>query len=50
MELVEYEILRKVERIVGYPPTGMLDLLKILVHPDVIELTKKYVERHDDNG
>lgn len=39
----EQEVLKKVERIIGYVPVGMLDLLRVLVHPDVIDLTEKYV-------
>lgn len=40
---VEKEIMRKVKRMVGYDPVGMSDLLHILVHPDVVEDTKRYI-------
>ena len=38
----------KIEKIVGYSPHGLGDLLSILVHPDVIELTKKYIKSVED--
>lgn len=45
-EIVEQEICKKIERLVGYVPVGTVDLLHILVHPDVIHLTEKYVRDH----
>ncbi len=43
-EELEREIMRKVRRMLGYDPVGMTDLLHMLVHPDLIALTKEYVE------
>lgn len=40
----EQAIISKVEHIVGYVPIGTLDLLHILVHPDVIALTGAYIK------
>lgn len=36
----------RIERMVGYPPTGFDDLLKILTHPDVIDLTRMLVDSY----
>lgn len=40
---IDKQIMIKIKKMVGYEPVGMLDLLHILSHPDVIELTKKYI-------
>ena len=40
----EKVIMKKLKTMLGYEPTGMLDLLHILSHPDVIEDTKKYLQ------
>jgi len=39
-------ILKKVKKMLGYDPVGMSDLLHILTHPDVINLTKAYIVFH----
>lgn len=45
--LLEQEIMRKVKKMLGYEPVGMLDLLHILSHPDVISLTKQYIQEKE---
>lgn len=40
-------VLQKVCRMLGYDPVGMGDLLAILAHPDVIDLTRKYLDAAD---
>lgn len=39
----EIAVMRRVVQMLGYDPVGMLDLLHILVHPDVLTLTKAYI-------
>jgi len=41
---LEQEMMKKIKRMVGYEPVGMLDLLRLLTHPDLINMTKMYVE------
>ena len=40
-------VIKKVHRIIGHMPIGTRDLLNVLAHPDVIELTKAFLERMD---
>jgi hypothetical protein len=41
------ELLAKVERVVGYLPIGTTDLLRVLAHPDVVRLTRRYLDAVD---
>ena len=41
----EDRIVEQYQKMLGYVPIGTRDLLHILVHPDMIELTKIYVDR-----
>lgn len=49
-EEAKIAVCKKVERVVGYIPQGLGDILSILAHPDVIELTKKFLEEKDKSG
>lgn len=46
---MEKELIKKIERIVGYVPVGTKDLLHILKHPDIIELSKAYLQEESQN-
>lgn len=46
----EREIMILVDKMIGYPPTGMLDLLHILAHPEVIDLTRAYLKECDEQS
>lgn len=37
------ELCKKIEKVVGYLPVGIGDILSILTHPDVINETEKYI-------
>jgi hypothetical protein len=39
----EMALLNKLKRMMGYVPIGTKDLLSVLTHPDVIDLTEEYV-------
>lgn len=39
----EQALLIKLNRMLGYVPIGTKDLLHVLTHPDVIDLTEEYV-------
>jgi hypothetical protein len=39
------ELLKRIERVVGYPPVGMGDLLNVLTHPDVLPLTRAWLNQ-----
>lgn len=43
-DLIEEQIFKRVQAITGQPPVGMLDLLRLLAHPDVIMLTRAYLD------
>lgn len=46
-------IVEKVLKMIGYVPIGMVDLLHVLAHPDVINLTRAYLDacsKLDDEG
>ena len=42
-ELTKRKICKKVERMVGYPVTGLGDILSILTGPDVLPLLETYI-------
>jgi hypothetical protein len=42
-EETEQALLIKLKRVLGYVPIGTKDLLHVLTHPDVIDLTDEYV-------
>lgn len=44
------EVTKKIERMVGYVPIGTLDLMNILAHPDVIGLTRKFLDACEGNN
>lgn len=46
-EAAKLELVRRVERMVGYVPVGLGDLLSVLVHPDVISLTRAYLNAQE---
>lgn len=50
MTEAEKALIVKLKRIVGYVPVGILDLLHVLTHPDIIDLTMKYIESHEENN
>jgi hypothetical protein len=37
-------LVQKIERVVGHVPVGTKDLLNVLTHPDVIDLTWAFME------
>jgi hypothetical protein len=39
----EQSLMIKLERVLGYTPIGTKDLLHVLTHPDIIDLTEEYV-------
>jgi hypothetical protein len=41
---------KRVERVVGYVPAGFSDLLNILSHPDVRDLTQAWWEQSGREG
>lgn len=41
-------LIQQMGRVVGYVPLGTRDLLNVLIHPDLIEFTKRYIESKDD--
>lgn len=43
MDENEKVIMQRAEKMLGYSPVGMLDLLHVLAHPDVIDLTWQYL-------
>ena len=43
MDERERAIMQQAEKMLGYSPVGMRDLLRVLAHPDVIELTREYL-------
>jgi hypothetical protein len=47
---IEWALLRRVERVVGYLPVGTCDLLRILAHPDVLPLTRDYLSELDSTA
>lgn len=48
---IEQIICRKIERMTGKPvEIGTLDLLKILTHPDVIDLTIRMIKEKEMEG
>lgn len=46
----ERQIMQKIAQIVGYVPVGTLDLLHLLVHPEVVNLTAEYVNARADEA
>lgn len=40
----ESDLLKRLEKVVGYVPVGTSDLLHILTHPDVLQFTTRYIE------
>lgn len=40
----EAQLLGKLEKVIGYVPIGTKDLLQVLAHPDVIDLTQVYLD------
>lgn len=49
MDLKE-DLLDRIATIVGFEPPGARHLLRVLAHPDVIDLTKEYFESMDKNS
>lgn len=52
-EVPKRSIAIQIEKMVGYVPPGLGDLLSILVHPDVLPLTKLLIraaEQEDSRG
>lgn len=41
---VEEQLIKQLQRMLGYVPIGTRDLLHVLTHPDAIELTSEYIE------
>lgn len=46
-DIITKELLERMDKMLGYVPVGTVDLLHILTHPDVIELTKDYIKHFD---
>lgn len=46
----EEALIKRVSQVVGYVPVGLKDLLHVLKHPDVIELTRSYIETTTAGG
>lgn len=44
------DLIEQMTRIVGHVPIGTRDLLNVLIHPDLIEYTKKYINAQDEGG
>jgi hypothetical protein len=42
-------LMNKVERVVGYVPVGMDDILSILIGPDVYPEFKEYLRKHEES-
>ena len=40
----EKELIERMKKMLGYVPIGTTDLLHVLTHPDLIDLTRRYVE------
>lgn len=36
------ELIKRLERVIGYVPVGTYDLLRVLAHPDVVEYSLDY--------
>jgi hypothetical protein len=43
----EDALVQRIERMIGYVPIGTRDLLHILSHPDVIDITRKYLDAEE---
>lgn len=41
------EVIKKIETILGRVPDNTRTILNVLVHPDVINTTKRYIHVHD---
>lgn len=50
MSDTKQELSKKIERMVGYIPPGLGDILSILTHPDVISLTERYIKEQKENA
>ncbi len=46
----EARILFQMERMLGYVPIGTRDLLACLAHPDMIALTREYLDSKGENA
>lgn len=40
----EQALLQKYKRLIGYIPIGLRDTLQVLAHPDVIDLTRAFLD------
>jgi hypothetical protein len=41
-------LIKQIEKMLGYVPSGTRDLLHILAHPDVLKLTQSYLKSKDE--
>lgn len=44
----EKALMKQLERMLGHVPVGTLDLVRVLAHPDVIDLTRKVLDDKDE--
>ena len=43
----EMAVVKRMEKIIGYVPIGTRDLMHVLTHPDLIDLTKAWIASID---